>query len=171
MEYKVVRLMNDNPKEWKGPHGVIYYHSVEVEGHDKPLSVGKKEANSIKVGDTIYGDITATDYIEDKFKASPRPEGATGSQSFDDRGDAITASMVVKIAFQAFMQAEGMLPQEDAHWRQIDYMAEQLKASIDKVKAGSPTPSAPTPETKVTKEKNSSSASEPLPLPPEDWND
>lgn len=74
MEYTVTKLMNDIPKLWKGPHGDVYYHSVTVAEHDKPLSVGKKEANSVKVGDTIWGDIIETDYLEDKFKPSPPPE-------------------------------------------------------------------------------------------------
>jgi hypothetical protein len=73
-EYTVISLMNDKPKLWKGPHGDVWYHGVNVEGWDKPISVGKKEANSIKVGDTIYGDIIETDYIEDKFKPSQKPD-------------------------------------------------------------------------------------------------
>lgn len=158
-EYKVNSLMKDEPKKWESKFGTVWYHSVIVEGHPKPISVGKKEPNSIKAGDTLYGDIIETDYLEDKFKPSAPPQGNSNQSGQDDRGDAITASMVVKIAFQAFMSAEGMLPQEDAHWRQIDYMAEQLKNSIDKIKSGVDVGKVK----EIFKEDKA-----PLPLPPEE---
>ncbi len=155
-KFTIKHIHQDPPKEWKGPNGVVWYRTVDLFEHDKPVSIGKKTPDALKNDMEIFGDIIETDFIEDKFKASP-PPAQTSFTGNDERGDAITASMVVKIAFQAFMSTEGMLPQEDAHWRQIDYMAEMLKTSIEKIKAG-----------KVDLENIKEVFKEPLPLPPED---
>lgn len=81
MEYTITSLMNDTPKLWKGPYGDVYYHTVFVGGWGKPISVGKKVAGSVKVGDVLFGEINETDGPEDKFKAMQRPEGSTASES------------------------------------------------------------------------------------------
>jgi len=80
----------------------------------------------------------ATKFKWDKQNApshlsSGEPSAQTKAQ--DERGDSITASMVVKIAFQAFISAESMLPQKDIHWAQINKMARELKSSIESLKS------------------------------------
>lgn len=83
-EYTIKSLVNSEPREWKGPHGVVYYIEVELEGHDKIVSIGKKAPDALKQGDTVYGDIIETDYIADKFKPSPPPENSPQSFSSPD---------------------------------------------------------------------------------------
>lgn len=79
-----------------------------------------------------------------RFKRTPKddiPEDSKPPEvkkAEQDKGDAITRSMVVKLAFQAFIQAEGMMPQESKHWRQIAYMADELYKTIHGVPAIDP---------------------------------
>ena len=72
-DYKVVKVSEQEPKKWDGPNGTVYYIKTMLEGHDKPVSIGKKSADALKVGDTVYGEIQPTDYIGDKFKAGKKP--------------------------------------------------------------------------------------------------
>lgn len=104
-EYKIKSIFPDDPKKWKGPHGTIYYREVLVEGHDKPLSVGKKDPNALKEGDTIFGDIIESDYISDKFKPSSPPESVDNSETaqkpaYKDNSKSITLGMVWKTIAQ-----------------------------------------------------------------------
>lgn len=64
----------------------------------------------------------------------PNGEPTAFTKAESEKGDAITASMVTKLAFQGFIQAEGMLPQAEKHWSQIEYMADMLYGTIQKVK-------------------------------------
>lgn len=75
-------------------------------------------------------------FKKDKDAPSHTPDGKPSAQTKqeNEKGDAITRSMVVKLAFQGFISAEGMLPQEDKHWRQIDYMADMLYKTIQGIK-------------------------------------
>lgn len=93
------------------------------------------------VGEKYWGHFEMTKSGKStKFKKDKLPEGqSTGSpatDSYQKNGEAITASMTVKLAFQAFIQAESMLPQEAEHWRQIEYMADMLFGTINRVKEG-----------------------------------
>jgi hypothetical protein len=65
----------------------------------------------------------------------PNGEPTAYTAAENEKGDSITASMVTKLAFQGFIQAEGLLPQEQRHWSQIEYMAEMLYGTIQKVKS------------------------------------
>lgn len=109
-------------------------------GVGEPVKWVLKDPSTVSVGDKVFGEIeiktskAGKDY--NKFKrAKPDeiPSSAPQTKAEGERGEAITKSMVVKLAFQAFISAEGMLPQEDAHWRQISYMADMLYKTINSV--------------------------------------
>jgi hypothetical protein len=88
-EYKVTKV-SDKVRTWNGPNGAIYYHKVMLEGHDRPVSIGKKTPNSITVGQTVTGDITDDPkFDEDKFKAT-----STQSQDRQFKGDPDTRNSI-----------------------------------------------------------------------------
>ena len=72
-EYKVTRISEQEPKKYDGQYGTTYYIKVMLEGHEKPVEIGKKTPDAIKAGDTVYGSITATEYQTDKFKGEQKP--------------------------------------------------------------------------------------------------
>lgn len=75
-DYKVVKVSQEEPREWNGPNGTIYYHKVMLEGHAKPVSVGRKEKHSLTEGQVIYGHILVEQsFPEDKWKAGKKPFG------------------------------------------------------------------------------------------------
>jgi hypothetical protein len=168
-EYKVTSLVNDTPKEWNGPHGVIYYHSVNVEGHPKAISVGKKEPNTIKVGDTIYGDINPTDYLEDKFKASPPPQGAAGSFSKTDGSqylkDLSDLPLRVYTSSVGLFDTQALVKGGQYYTEFVTYIqniSNDLLLMAESIRSDDHLATAK----KVLKEEK-----EPLPLPPEDLGD
>ncbi len=65
-----------------------------------------------------------------RFKTDLVPKDST--PAYKDNSDAITASMCVKLAFSQFCHVETMLPSEDKHWSQIEYMADMLYKTIKK---------------------------------------
>lgn len=73
MEYKITKVSTQEPRKWDGPKGTVYYINVMLEGHQRPVSIGKKAPDALKPGDTVYGDIEPTSYAADKFKSQQNP--------------------------------------------------------------------------------------------------
>jgi hypothetical protein len=71
--YKVSKVSEQEPKKYEGQYGVTYYIKVMLEGHDKPVEIGKKTPDAIKLGDELFGEIIPTEYQTDKFKAERQP--------------------------------------------------------------------------------------------------
>lgn len=80
-EYKIGMIDIDPPREWNGPKGKVYYITVGLEGHSKPVTIGKKTPDALKVGDTVYGEIEPTDYTTDKWKHGEPPQVTNSSSS------------------------------------------------------------------------------------------
>lgn len=81
-EYKVTQINVDGPpNEWAGPKGKVYYIGVMLDGWDKPVSIGKKTPDALKIGDTVYGEVIETDYLTDKWKHSEAPQHGSSSPS------------------------------------------------------------------------------------------
>jgi hypothetical protein len=134
MEYRVKFIHPDPPKEWNNPKGgTVYYLTVDLEGISKPVSIGKKDPKALKEGDTVYGDIIPTEFLEDKFKPSPKPEFAQKSGGQQDRGNGAQKSMCVKLAFDKFVMVESFLPSKPEHWAMIKETANHLNAIINDV--------------------------------------
>lgn len=68
-EYKVLRVSEKPSNAWNGPNGTIYYQNYMLEGHPKPVSIGKKQPDTIKAGDVLTGNIIQDSGPNDKFKA------------------------------------------------------------------------------------------------------
>lgn len=72
--YKITQVSSQPPREWAGPKGTVYYIKLKLEGHPKPVSIGKRSPDALHVGDVVYGTITADyNHEEDKFKSEPNP--------------------------------------------------------------------------------------------------
>jgi hypothetical protein len=79
-EYTITRVSSEAPREWGTGQMKTYYIKVAVDGHVKPISVGKKSPDALKVGDTIYGTIIEdAAHSEDKFKSEQNPGFGGGS--------------------------------------------------------------------------------------------
>ena len=73
-EYKITKVSEQEPRQYEGQYGTVYYHKVMLEGHKKPVSIGKKTADKPNVGDVLYGTIKDNpEYDEDGFKAEKKP--------------------------------------------------------------------------------------------------
>ena len=71
--YKVTKVSDQEPKKYEGQYGTTYYIKVMLDGHSKPVEIGKKTPDAIKVGDEVFGEIISTEYQTDKFKAERKP--------------------------------------------------------------------------------------------------
>ena len=82
-EYKITKISEQEPKKYDGQYGTVYYHKVMLEGHDRPVSIGKKTADKPTIGETIYGTIQPKpDYDVDGFKSEKKPFTPNGSKSY-----------------------------------------------------------------------------------------
>lgn len=82
--YTITRVSSEPPREWAPrdkPEQKTYYHKVQLDGHPKPVSVGKKKPNSLHVGDTINGTIEKTAMAEDKWHPEALNPGGGGQGS------------------------------------------------------------------------------------------
>lgn len=114
-EYKITAIDDNPPREWDGPNGKVYYISVGLEGHDKPVSIGKKSPDALKVGDTVHGTIIPTDYLTDKWKGEA-PQGISSSTQGPvtvstpktlDYEPSTNTRWAIGMAYKAFVQVTG----------------------------------------------------------------
>lgn len=92
------------------------------------------------VGEKVWGHVEESKsgksmrFKKDKDAPSTTPDGQPSVQAIaqDAHGDAITASMCVKLAYSQFCHVETMLPQTEEHWAVIEYMADMLYKIIKK---------------------------------------
>jgi len=130
-DYKVTKVSQEEPRVWDGDNGKVYYIKVMLEGHDKPVSIGKKTPDAIKVGDTVSGEITETQYETDKFKAEKKPytPGFKGEPRDNDR---IVAQWSIG---QAVATLQPKLNSNDLS--DVEEMAKLFYAMVDRVKGSS----------------------------------
>lgn len=141
-EYKITKVSADKPREWPNPHGgTVYYIKVMLEGHDKPVSVGKKAPDALKPGFTVYGTIEPSDLPEDKFKAEVKPEfnSPKDGVNWEERNNSIRAQFAIKAA----VQAVGTTPPPDAqvkdktalgtYFDNVEYTARQFYQMVDRL--------------------------------------
>lgn len=96
-EYKVSKVSEQEPKKYDGQYGTTYYIKVMLDGHSKPVEIGKKTPDAIKVGDVMYGEVIPTEYQTDKFKAEKKPF-TPGRQEDPAKQDSIIKQSSMKAA-------------------------------------------------------------------------
>lgn len=129
-EYKVTKVSGQEPREYTNEYGTTYYIKVQVEGHDKPIEVGKKQKDGVKVGDVLYGTITDTQYKTDKFKSEPKPFGGnSGGFQKPVRDDShIRAQWAIGQAMTHFAH------KEEVGLDKVEKLAGALFQMVDRVK-------------------------------------
>lgn len=109
-EYKITRISQDPPREWANPKGgTVYYRKVMLEGWEKPVSVGKKSADALHLGDVLQGTITPDpEHGEDKFKADPIAYGGgAGKPAYQPKDEeAIARAVALKAAVETVANAD-----------------------------------------------------------------
>jgi len=132
--YKITKVSTQEPRVWDNPKGgKIYYIKVAVDGWEKPIEVGKKSPDALKVGDELHGTITATEYPNDKFKADPPAFSGGGKSNYVPRDDdAIRAQWAIGQAIQFHIHH----PKEDGTMSLdiIEPYAIELYAMVERVK-------------------------------------
>lgn len=133
-EYKVEKVSQQEPKKWEGQNGTVYYIKTKLEGHEKPVSIGKKTPDALKAGDTVYGEIIETDYIEDKFKAGKKPFTPNGGYNDPDKQAQIKAQWAIGQAVQ--IEIALYTANKNIDSKRIEETAGSLYSMVDRVKAG-----------------------------------
>lgn len=133
--YKITRVSSQPPREHYSQkyNSTTYYIKVMLEGHDRPVSIGKRAPDALKVGDTVYGTILPTAYDADNFKLE-------GNKPFAPPKDTneIKAEWAIGQAVTLYM------PQKTAENRpdfeEIELYAKEVYRMVDRVKASQPSP-------------------------------
>lgn len=115
------------------------YYSVQFEGDAETYLWQAKSAP--EEGEKYWGHIEESKsgkslrFKKDKDAPSTTPDGkpSTQAQAQEERGDAITASMAVKLAYSQFCHVETMLPNTEEHWAMIEYMSDMIYTTIKKI--------------------------------------
>lgn len=133
-EYKIVKVSKESPREYYNEtyKSTTYYIKVMLEGHDKPVTIGKKRPDALKEGDLVFGRIVETQYEVDKFQAEQ--QGRPGGGNFTPKDqDAIKAQWAIGQAIVLFHES----PTAD-YLDQIEKTAKSLFAMVDRVKSVTP---------------------------------
>lgn len=133
-DYKVVQVSQQEPKKYEGQYGTTYYIKVKLEGHEKPVEIGKKDPHALKAGDTVYGHIEETDFPTDKFKAEQKQQNfySKAGKSFDnpDKQAEIKAEWAINQSREYMQHMLG----EDAKLTEILDTAKVFYTMVDQVK-------------------------------------
>lgn len=138
-EYTVTRISQQPPREYDGDYGKVYYIKTQLEGHDKPVSIGKKDPHALRAGDKVYGRIIETQYDEDKFQAERRDNNHVGNKGsfngnkghYQPRDDAaIRAQFAIKAAI------EYCKTNDPNSLNDVEEYARRFYAMVDSVKGG-----------------------------------
>lgn len=118
-EYKVTRISASPPKEHYSEtyKNTTYYIKVMLEGHDRPVTVGKKSPDALKVGDIVSGQILQTQYETDKFKAESKPYP---SQAAPRDNSEIRAQFAIKAAIAFGVERDNIESQAIAFFQMVD---------------------------------------------------
>lgn len=144
-EYKIIRISPEPAREHYNNqyNTTTYYIKVQLEGHPKAVSVGKRTPDALKPGDIIYGTILPTTYDADNFKSEARPNPAAASHQNtnspsggDTRDRAFYTSYAKDIAVAL---ANRQAPFDDKEFEKItkavavqgDYLFDHAKLNID----------------------------------------
>lgn len=134
-EYKITQVSVQAPREWAGPKGTVYYIKVKLDGHAKPVSIGKKAPDALHVGDTVYGTVTEDfTHDEDKFKSEQNPSyggapSAGSKPAYVPRDDlAIRAQWAIGQSMTAVFNGD------TANTAQVELLARELFSMVDRVK-------------------------------------
>lgn len=144
-EYRITQVSGQPPREYYNEKfsSTTYYIKVKLEGHDRPVSIGKKSPDALKAGDTVYGNIVPTDpskFDADNFKAerpAERPQEGSGSRGYQPRDDmAIRAQWAIGQAVQTIAY---LSPKAQDEWTAtVERRAKEFYAMVDRVKNSSP---------------------------------
>lgn len=141
-EYVIEMIDSEPAKRWDGPNGTIYYKNVGLGGHPKPVSIGKKTADALKVGDTVEGTIIPTDYLTDKWKHAAKPQGSPSS-SGDGQSENKFQRDVTAIPLDVWRTLIGIqgVPTNEVEFHTffetVKLHANELLATIETVRSGS----------------------------------
>lgn len=135
--YTITKVSQEKPHEHVNSYGTTYYIKVMLDKHNKPVSIGKKQPDALKVGDTVYGRVVPTQYETDNWQGEqPQPDhpAPTTNQAYTPKDqDLIRAQWAIGQAVASGYRA----PEE------IEANAKTLFAMADRVKQSAPI----TPET------------------------
>jgi hypothetical protein len=145
-EYKVTQVSSEAPREWQGPNGTVFYIKVKLEGHPKPVTIGKKSPDALKASDTVYGTIISDpNRNEDKFKAEQNPHqssggyssgksSATGSKTFDERAMYVSYAKDIAVA----LINQGIIPGTEDFTDYMLYTSGSINRTAEVLKEGEP---------------------------------
>lgn len=163
-EYVIEMIDSEPAKRWDGPNGTVWYKNVGLGGHPKPVSIGKKTPDALKVGDTVYGTIVPTDYLTDKWKGEAKPPtagnpGNSGSTENKFQRDVTALSLDV---YRVVANIRGLPENADdsaKFWDIVMTHTNELLNMINKVRNGGSETAVPTPSVGPTQVETASSQS------------
>ena len=150
-EYRITRVSQDVPREWGQGEKKTYYIKVMLDGHSKPVSIGKNSPTALKVGDTVTGRIVETQYTEDKWEHERKAFTGGGFKADPDKQAQIKAQWAIGQAVQLHIAVTANGGEEA---QGIEATAKELFAMVDRVKNGTTTATtAPELQTTATTKK------------------
>lgn len=82
-DYKILKVSSEMPRTWGENAMKTYYIKTMLEGHPRPVEVGKKKPDALSPGMVIHGEIQPKPQFEaDGFKPDASAFQAPGQTSF-----------------------------------------------------------------------------------------
>lgn len=136
--YRITQVSAQPPRQWDGPTGTVFYIKVKLDGHERPVSIGKKSPDALHVGDTVYGTITGTDRDEDKFKSEQQQTsfggGTSSKPAYVPRDD-----LAIRAQWALGQGMTAAYNNEVGNLAEVEMLARELFAMVDRVKEPVPT--------------------------------
>jgi hypothetical protein len=139
-EYKITQVSAQPPRQWDGPNGTVWYIKVKLDGHAKPVSIGKRSPDALKVGDTVHGTIIEDGmHDEDKFKAEQNPAYSGGGSSASKPSYTPRDDMAIRAQWAIGQSMTATYNKDAGNIAEVELLATALFAMVDRVKEPTPT--------------------------------
>lgn len=143
-KYTITKVSQEPPREHVNSYGTTYYIKVMLDKHDKPVTIGKKQPNSLKVGDTVYGRVVPTQYDADKWQGEQEPatQTSTPHQTYTPKDqDTIKAQWAIGQAagmMRVYIQNMEKFDNPFEAFERIEREAKEFYAMVDRVRLSAP---------------------------------
>lgn len=129
-----IKAVGKTAKEWESKYGPMKTYLIQVEGNGEPVQLNKKaDSPRPEAGDTIFGDITNTEFGQ-KFKAAQKPfNGGSKKPAYNENGQKHGAAL--KIAADFLLQNK-VTANPDEFVDQVEKLAAKIFAIKVPVVAG-----------------------------------
>lgn len=134
-----IEAVSHKVKNWSNQYGDFTTYNIKLPGSDEAIQLNKKsDSEAPNEGDTIFGEITETEFGK-RFKSAQKPSGSPTKPTLDYE-PSTNARWAIGMAYKAYIQTVGSPESAEGEFPfdVVELHARKLVQMFDKIKSGEP---------------------------------